>query len=68
MSKVTIKKPKTLGELLLRMSANDVMFIPYREYTELHVRKIVRKLNNEGFSYKASTAGVIDGTNVARLR
>lgn len=68
MSKATIRKPKSLNEQLLCMSANGILFIPFREYTEMHVRKIVRKLNNEGFSYKASTAGVIDGTNVTRLR
>lgn len=68
MNKATIKKPKTLNEQLLSMTTSGVLFIPFREYTEMHVRKIVRQLNKQGFSYKASTAGVIDGTSVTRLR
>ncbi len=68
MSEVAIKKPKTLKGQILEMQVGTSFFIPFREYTEMHVRKIVRILNRNGYSYKASTADVIDGINVIRLK
>ena len=68
MNKVAIKKPKSLGIQLLEMKTGNSLYIPFREYTEMHVRKIVRSLNSKGFSFKASTSGVIDGINVERLK
>lgn len=68
MSKVAIKKPKTLKNQLLEIQVGKPFFIPFREYTEMHVRKIVRILNQNGFSYEASTSGAIDGINVIKLK
>lgn len=64
----TIKKPQSLEKQLLAIKESKYLFIPFRAYTEMHVRKVVRKLNREGYSYKASTAEVIDGIRVTRLK
>lgn len=68
MIEIAIKKPKSLRCQILDMHAGEVFFVPFREYTEMHVRKIVRILNSNGYSYKASTMDVIDGINVTRLK
>lgn len=68
MDEIAINKPKTLKSQILDMQAEMCLFVPFREYTEMHVRKIVRFLNREGYSYKATSAGVIDGINVIRLK
>lgn len=64
----TIKKPQSLESQLLEIEASNHLFIPFRIYTEMHVRRVVRRLNRNGYSYKASTAGVIDGVDVVRLK
>lgn len=68
MNKVAIKKRKTLRTQLLDIEISKPFFIPFREYTEMHVRKIVRILNQKGYSYEASTRDVINGINVIRLK
>lgn len=68
MDEIAINKPKTLKGQILDMQAGTYLFVPFREYTEMHVRKIVRILNRNGYSYRATSAGVIDGINVIKLK
>ena len=68
MKKITINKPKKLKDKILEMQTNETLFIPYRQYTDMHVRHTVRKINKDGHAFKATSAGVIDGINVIRLK
>ena len=68
MDEIAINKPKTLKSQILDMQAGTCLFVPFREYTEMHVRKIVRFLNRDGYSYKATSAGVIEIPTVLKCR
>ena len=68
MKKEAIKRYKSLRQQLMDMKISDSVIIDNKEFKDATVRRIIWMLNNSGYSFTASSRGIVDGINVTRLR
>ena len=62
------RKPKTLKDTLISLTAGETIEIPFRESKPSYVRQQVGSLRKEGFDFIATEAGLIDSIRVTRMK
>lgn len=64
----TITKSKTFSEKLLMLNPGDKVLVKYTQFTGPYIRRAVKKLNDKGYSFKATEMQVDGGIMITRLR
>lgn len=68
MNEATIKRGKSLRQQLTDIKISDSVLIGNKEFKDATVRRTIWVLNNSGYSFVATSRGVIDGICVTRLK
>lgn len=64
----TITKSKSFGEKLLMMRPGEQVLVKHTQFTGPYIRRVVKKLNDQGYSFEATERQVDGGLIVTRLR